>query len=67
MNDLTRVPVTRHLLSLSAFIAASSVASTAIQAVLRLMLVQREFRRRLVFAPAELAGAIPERPPAGAT
>src|SRR3989441_11767818 len=36
-----------------------SVASVAIQAVLVLLLVQREFHRRLGFAPAGLAGAVP--------
>jgi len=37
-----------------------SVASVAIQAVLILLLVQREFRRRLVFAPAGVADAVPD-------
>ncbi|OLC53220.1 MAG: MATE family efflux transporter [Acidobacteria bacterium 13_1_40CM_4_69_4] len=36
-----------------------SVGSVAIQAVLLLLLVQREFRRRLVFAPAAVVGAVP--------
>ena len=43
-----------------------SVASSAIQAVLNLLLLQREFRRRLVFEPEGLAGAVPARPPAEA-
>jgi len=43
-----------------------SVASSAIQAVVVVLLVQREFRRRLVFAPEAIAGAVPEQPPAQA-
>jgi len=38
-----------------------SVVSVAIQAVLILVLLQREFRRRLAFAPADVAGAVPDR------
>ncbi len=37
-----------------------SVVSVAIQAVLILWLLQREFRRRLAFAPADVPGAIPD-------
>ena len=36
-----------------------SVASVAIQAVLNLILMQREFRRRLEFAPVNIAVAVP--------
>jgi len=39
-----------------------SVASTAVQAVLILVLLQREFRRRLVFEPSPLAAPLPEGP-----
>ena len=43
-----------------------SVASVAIQAVVNLVLVQREFRRRLAFAPAHVAVAVPDQQSAGA-
>ncbi len=43
-----------------------SVVSTAIQAVLVLALLQVEFRRRLTFAPAPPAAALPEEQSAGA-
>jgi len=43
-----------------------SVVSTAIQAVLVLVLMQVEFRRRLVFAPAPPAVALPEEQSVGA-
>jgi len=38
-----------------------SVVSVAIQAVLILLLLQREFRRRLAFAPVPVAEAVPDR------
>jgi len=41
-----------------------SVASTAAQAILILVILQREFRRRLAFEPAPLAVPLPEGPAA---
>jgi len=39
-----------------------SVASTAVQAILILLLLQREFRRRLVFEPVSQGAPLPEGP-----
>ena len=43
-----------------------SVASVSIQAVVNLVLVQREFRRRLAFAPVNVAVVLPGEQSVGA-